>query len=72
MINFIIVVLDLLITSWRNSAAQKVGTSPGIKQQELFLNRASDGQQVSAKVGQPIVVALQTSRAPILGRDASV
>jgi len=60
MMHFIMAALALLMTSCGNSAGQKIGTSPGTTQQELFLNRANDGQQVSVKVGQPIAVTLQT------------
>jgi hypothetical protein len=60
MMTSILVALALLMASCGNSSGQKVGTSPSIKQHELILNRANDGQHVSAKVGQPIVVTLQT------------
>jgi hypothetical protein len=56
----ILVALALLMASCGNSSSQKVRTSQSITQPELFLNRANDGQHVSAKVGQPIVVTLQT------------
>jgi hypothetical protein len=56
----ILVALVLLMATCGNSAAQKAGTSPSITQEELSLSRANDGQHVSAKVGQPIVVTLQT------------
>jgi hypothetical protein len=56
----ILVALALLTASCGNSSSQKVRTSQSIPQPELFLNRVNDGQHVSAKVGQPIVVTLQT------------
>ncbi|HKM67074.1 MAG TPA: hypothetical protein VJX70_07905 [Candidatus Acidoferrum sp.] len=56
----IFVALALLVASCENSAAQQAPTSPGITQQAIFLNRANDGRRISAKVGQPIVVTLQT------------
>lgn len=60
MMNSILVALALLMASCGSSAGQKVRTSPSITQKELSLNRTNDGQHVSAKVGQPIVVTLQT------------
>ena len=60
MMTSISVALALLMASCGNSSSQKVGTSQSIMQPELFLSRANDGQHVSAKVGQPIVVTLQT------------
>ncbi|HKN76323.1 MAG TPA: hypothetical protein VJW94_14185 [Candidatus Acidoferrum sp.] len=60
MMHVMMVALALWMTSCGDSAGQQAGDSPGVKQQELLLNRANDGQRVSAKVGQPIVVILQT------------
>jgi hypothetical protein len=60
MMNSILVALALLMATCGSSAGQKVRTSPSITQKELFLNRTNDGQHVSAKVGQPIIVTLQT------------
>jgi len=55
---FILVELCLLIAFCGKSDGQKVSAS--VNQQELSLNRSNDGQDISAKVGQPIVVTLQT------------
>jgi hypothetical protein len=55
-----LVALALLMAFGGNSAGQKVGTPSGATQEELHLNRANDGQHVSAKVGQRTVVTLQT------------
>ncbi len=57
---FILVGLSVLIASSGYSGGQKIDTSAGIKQQELSLNRTNDRQHVSARVGQPMVVTLQT------------
>ena len=57
---FILVELFVLIASYGYSEGQKIDTSAGGTQQELSLNRTNDGQHASAKVGQPIVVTLQT------------
>lgn len=57
---FILVGLSVLIASCGYSDGQKIDTSAGIKQRELSLNRTNDRQHVSAEVGQPIVVTLQT------------
>jgi hypothetical protein len=54
------VAVALLVGSCGSSFGQKVGSPPSSKQHEIFLNRANDGQQISANVGQPIVVTLQT------------
>jgi hypothetical protein len=54
-----LVEISLLIASCGISDGQKVDISAST-QQELSLNRANDGQHISAKVGQPIVVTLQT------------
>ena len=56
----IVVALALLMASYGDSGGQTFRTCPEITHGELFLNRANDGQRVSAKVGQPIVVCLQT------------
>jgi hypothetical protein len=55
-----LVALALLMASGGNWTGQKVGQSPSIKRKEVSLNRANDGQKVSAKAGQSIVVTLQT------------
>jgi hypothetical protein len=55
---FILVELSLLIGFCGNSDGQKVSAS--VNQQELSLNRTKDGQHASAKVGERIVVTLQT------------
>jgi hypothetical protein len=57
---FILVELSVLIASCRYFDGQNIGTPAGIKQKELSLNRTNDQQHVSATVGQPIVVTLQT------------
>jgi hypothetical protein len=56
----ILVALVLLLASCGDSAGQKFNTCPAITDDELSLNRANHGQPVSAKVGQPIVICLQT------------
>lgn len=56
----ILVALALLMASCGGSAGKKFETCPAITHDELFLNRENDGQRVSAKVGQPIVICLQT------------
>jgi hypothetical protein len=51
----------LLLTPFcKNSAPQRAPTSQSTPQKELHLNRSNDGQRVSVKVGQPIVITLQT------------
>lgn len=55
----ILVALALLMAADGNSAGQTFSTCPATTH-ELFLNRGNDGQRVSAKVGQPIVICLQT------------
>ena len=55
---FILVELSLLIGFCGNSEGQKASAS--VNQQELSLNRSKDGEHIPAKVGQPIVVTLQT------------
>jgi hypothetical protein len=61
MMTSMLVGLALLMVSGGNCAGQKGGQSPSITQKEVSLNRGNDGQKVSAKVGQPIVVTLQTT-----------
>lgn len=56
----ILVALALLMASGTNCAGQQTSQSRSIPQKEVSLNRANDGQKISAKVGQPIVVTLQT------------
>ncbi len=56
----ILVARTFLMISCGNSAGQKFDTCPTITQQELSLNRDNDGQHVYVKVGQPIVICLQT------------
>jgi hypothetical protein len=55
---FTLVELSLLIVFCGNSDGKKVSAS--VNQQELSFNRSNDGQHISVKVGQPIVVTLQT------------
>lgn len=55
-----LVALALLIVSCGDSAGQKFESCPTISQQDLFLNRDNDGQNVYAYVGQRIVICLQT------------
>jgi hypothetical protein len=57
---FIWVEISVLIASYGYAEGQKSDTSASGTQQELSLNRRNDGQHISAKVGQPIVVTLQT------------
>lgn len=52
--------LAIFMASFGSSGGQYPGTSPSITQQELSLSRANDGQHDFAKVGQMIVVTLQT------------
>ena len=56
----ILATLALLMASCLNSWGQKAGTSESTTQPELLLNRGNDGQRVSVRVGQAIVVTLQT------------
>ncbi len=56
----ILVALALLMVSGGNCAGQEASQSSSITQKEVSLSRANDGQKVSAKLGQPIVVTLQT------------
>jgi hypothetical protein len=60
MITSILVGLALFMASGGNCAGQKGGQSPSTTQKEVSLNRGNDGQKISLKVGQPIVVTLQT------------
>ena len=57
---FILVELSALIASCGYSDGQKIDSSAGTTQHVLSLNRTNDRQHISAKVGQPIVVTLQT------------
>jgi hypothetical protein len=60
MLTSILVSLTMLLACCGNSAEQKAQSSPSTTPKELSLNRMNDGQRVTAKVGQPIVVTLQT------------
>jgi hypothetical protein len=60
MMTSILVALALLMSSGTNCAGQQTSQSRSIPQKEVSLNLANDGQKISAKVGQPIVVTLQT------------
>ncbi len=60
MVQFILVASVFWVAFCGNSSGQKTDTSPGNTQQELLLTRANDGQHLTAKVGQPIVITLQT------------
>lgn len=60
MMTSILVTLALLMASGVNCAGQKASQATSITQKEVSLNRGNDGQKVSAKVGQPIIVTLQT------------
>jgi hypothetical protein len=60
MMTSILLPLAFLMASGGNCADQKASQSPGAPQKAVSLNRANDGQKISAKVGQPIVVTLQT------------
>ena len=60
MMTSILVALALLMASGGNCAGEKGGQSPSTTQKEVSLNRGNDGQKISVKVGQPIVVTLQT------------
>lgn len=55
-----LVTLALLMASGGDCAGQKALQSSSSTEQEVHLNRANDGQNVSAKIGQAIVVTLQT------------
>ena len=52
-----LVTLGLLMAS---GAGQETTQPSSWARKEMHLNRANDGQHVAAKVGQPIVVTLQT------------
>ena len=56
----ILIAAAFLMASCGSAYGQKVGTPPSATQQQISLNRANDGQRVSAQVGQSIVVTLQT------------
>lgn len=56
----ILVTLALLMASGGDCAGQKNSQSSSSARKEVHLNRANDGQNVSAKIGQAIVVTLQT------------
>lgn len=58
MLTSILVSLAMVLACCGNSADQKAQTSAITTPKEL--NRMNDGQRVTAKVGQPIVVTLQT------------
>jgi len=60
MLTSILLTLASLTAFCGNSAAQNAPTPSSVPQQELLLTRANDGQTHTAKVGQPIVVTLQT------------
>ena len=60
MLTSMLVSLTMLLACCGNSADQKAQSSPSTTPKELSLNRMNDGQRVIAKVGQPIVVTLQT------------
>jgi hypothetical protein len=56
-----ILVAMALFTAWGgNCASQKAGQGTNIEQKEVSLNRTNDGQKILVKVGQPVVVTLQT------------
>ena len=60
MLTSILVSLAMLLACSGNFADQKAQTPPSTTPTELSLNRTNDGQRVTAKAGQPIVVTLQT------------
>jgi hypothetical protein len=60
MLTSIFVSLAMVLAFCGNSADQKAQTPASTTTTELSLNRTNDGQRVTAKVGQPIVVTLQT------------
>jgi hypothetical protein len=60
MLTSILVSLAMVFSYCGNPADQKAQTAPSTTPTELSLNRTNDGQRVTAKVGQPIVVTLQT------------
>jgi hypothetical protein len=55
-----LVALALLMVSCEDSVGQKFESCSIISPRGLFLNRENDGQNVSADVGQRIVICLQT------------
>lgn len=55
-----LVALALLMASPGNCDGQNAGPSQSIAQKQVSLNRSNDGQKISANVGQPIVITLQT------------
>ena len=60
MMTSILVALAWLMVFCGNPSNQKAGTSQSITQPALLLNRTNDGQHVSVKVRQPIIITLQT------------
>jgi hypothetical protein len=58
--HFIMAALALLMTFSGDSAGQNASITPSAEQQEVRLTRADDGQKISTKVGQTIVITLQT------------
>jgi hypothetical protein len=60
MLTSILVSLAILFACSGKTADQKAQTDPSTTQKVLSLNNTNDGQRVTAKVGQPILVTLQT------------
>jgi hypothetical protein len=60
MFTSILASLAMLLACCGNPADQKAETPQSTTPTELSLSRANDGQRVTAKVGQPIVITLQT------------
>ena len=60
MMTSLLVALALLMASGGNCDAQSASPSQSTAQKQVSLNRSNDGQKISAKVGQPIVITLQT------------
>jgi len=56
----ILLALAFLTVSSGNCYGQAASPPQSIAQKEVSLTRANDGQTISANVGQPIVVTLQT------------
>src|SRR4029077_14931379 len=56
----VLVSLAMVLAHCGNPPTQKAQTTPSATPTEVSLNRTNDGQRVTAKVGQPIVVTLQT------------
>jgi len=52
--------LSLLLAALGNYAAPQSKAPPTDKQTPVSLSRSNDGQHVKAKIGQPIVIRLQT------------